>query len=118
MNSGVYLTVDEATAAKLRDNYFDAMLYMQYLGNTDQTFKITADCNRPLPEKIGTTQGDFSVVADIRQEITYGWEQCRVQMFKDNLALEHKAEKNSDFVIKGTGNMRNIEMEFKVYKKK
>ena len=118
MNNGVYLTVDEATAAKLRDNYFDAMLYMQYLGNTDQTFKITADCNRPLPEKIGTTQGDFSVVADIRQEITYGWEQCRVQMFKDNLALEHKAEKNSDFVIKGTGNMRNIEMEFKVYKKK
>nr|QGT51249.1 hypothetical protein Firmicute1046_3250 [uncultured Firmicutes bacterium] len=118
MGKGIYLTIDESVAAKLRENYFDAMLYMQYLGDTDQTFKVTADCNRPLPEKIGSTQGDFSVVADIRQEITYGWEQCRVQMFRDNLALEHKAEQNSDFVIKGTGNLRNIEMQFQVYKKK
>lgn len=118
MGKGIYLTVDEVTAEVLRDNYFDAMLYMQYLGDNDQTFSVTADCNRPAPEELGTTQGDFSVVADVRQEITYSWEQCRIRMFNDNLALEHKAENESDFVIKGTGNVRNIEMEFTVYKKR
>lgn len=118
MAGGIYLTIDENIAQKLRGNYFDAMLQMQYLGNTEESFTVKADCNRPLPEKIGVTQGDFSVVADVRQEITYTWEQCRIEMYKDNLALEHKLEQNADFVINGTGNIRNIEMTFQVWNKK
>ncbi|MEG1879724.1 MAG: discoidin domain-containing protein, partial [Oscillospiraceae bacterium] len=117
LGQGAYITVDEDTAKILRDNYFDAMLNLEYLGDTNQTFTITADCDRPLPEKIGTTQGNFATVAEIREDITHGWEKCRVKMFKDNLDLNHGLEKDSDFIIKGTGNVRNIEMTFKVYKK-
>lgn len=118
MSKGVWLTVDEATAKLLREHYFDGMLYMQYLGDNEQSFKVTADCSRPLPEKIGVTQGDYSVVSEVRQEITHGWEQCRFALYKDNLALEHNLENGADFLVKGTGNIRNIEMQFKVYKKK
>lgn len=118
MSKGVYLTLDEKTAKLLRENYFDAMLYLQYLGDTEQSFKVIADCNRPLPAKIGTTQGDYSIAAEVRQENTGGWEQCRIAMYKDNLALEHKLENQADFLIQGSGNIRNIEMKFQVYKKK
>ena len=118
MSLGIYLRMDEELAKELRGSYFDAMLYMQYLGDTDQSFIVTADCKRPLPEKIGTTQGDYSVIANVRQEMTYDWEQCCIEMYKENLALEHSLSNDADFVISGTGNVRNIEMVFQVYKKK
>ena len=116
VGSGAYLTVDEEVAKLLRENYFDARLKLEYLGDTDQAFTVSADCDRPLPAKIGTTQGDYSVVAEVRENITYGWEPCEIEMYQENLALSHGLENGADFMIKGTANIRNIEMDFTVYK--
>lgn len=117
MTNGLFLTLGDEVTQMLKNNTFTGYIHFDYFGDDSEKFKITASCDRPLPQKIGNGQGNYGIVADIKKDPTMKWESCKVKLFQDNLAFNHDLTNNADFLFEGTGKVKDIYLEFTIYKK-
>ncbi len=108
--TGLYITVDDSIALKLRENYFEGYITFEYLDEGLENFKIYTDTHRPSEEG-----GDYSIIASINKGDTGEWKQGKVRVYKENTQFTHQAENNSDFIFKGDAKVRNISFDFDIF---
>ncbi len=114
LRSGISLTLDEGTAAYLRESVYDAVLEFKYDDDSYSNISITAGSLREAPEPIGTIQGDYSIVAKITKDSSGEERSARVPVYRENVSLTHCGKNGSDFWFSGSGTVSDISLTFEV----
>ena len=116
VENGLYLTIPDDILDKL-DNYYEGELSFEYWGGSAEKLLISSDTNRVATQKIGTSYGDYSVIADITQNPSNIWEKCTVRLYQENITFNKgKEASNGHIRFVGKSLVKNPNISFKIYK--
>ena len=115
----VALTVDEKEAAELRKYNWDGYLMFDFLDTGRQRLTVLQDSPRRNRRGPADTGQYWSHACQITKTDTSKWVSAKVRLYKVNCALTHKLFRAYDFAFRcPDAKVRNIRLEFTVYRKK
>ena len=113
INNGLSFNVPSNIATKLKNNYYEGFINYSYYGNNNKTFTVKSDTERIATDKIGLTYGDYSVIAQITKDSSGAWEQCKTELYYDNILWDN----GGNIVFSGDALIKDISMEFNLFEK-
>lgn len=104
-NLPLRLRLEESTAARLRQDYYEAVLEFDYRPTQRGRLEIVTDTSR-APSAVG----NFGVVAAITLLGPGEWQHGRVDVFAANCAWQHRLGGGYDLEFRGAAEVKNVRL--------
>lgn len=121
-----FITIDQSLRDKLTASWYEGYISFEYLdtGKLNKTI-ITSNTKRTpvrnsntvsVVGELAANAGNFSIVGEIRTANTGQWKKAKIKLIKPNIDLTNTYDYSSSFKIDGVVPVRNIKLDFTIYK--